>query len=211
MLSITLNQIGKKYGREWIFRNITASIAHSSRTVILGGNGSGKSTLLQIIAGYITPNEGQISFAWNGADLDEETVPARVSFASPYLQLPEDMTLTELTDHLSASKPFAGGIGAAELARIISLKEDAHKLIRQYSSGMKQRLKLGLAILADTPLLLLDEPASNLDSGAIAWYHEMIELYGANRTIVVCSNAVTAEYAFCTAEFDIRRYKPVRT
>ncbi|NBQ48017.1 MAG: ATP-binding cassette domain-containing protein, partial [Sphingobacteriia bacterium] len=82
-----------------------------------------------------------------------------------------------------------------------------HKFIRQYSSGMKQRLKLALALLADTPLLLLDEPLSNLDRSGAAWYQQMITDYTAKRTVIVCSNAIEEEHFFCERALDVMDYK----
>lgn len=208
MLSISLNNIGKKFGREWIFKNLSLNINQNDKLVIHGGNGSGKSTLLQIISGFVSPSEGKLEFKDSGNIVSEESIKDYISFASPYLQLVEEFSTEEMLEHASKFKPFKKYISVNEALTIIQLQHAVNKPIKQFSSGMKQRLKLGLAILADTPLLLLDEPVSNLDKEAISWYKQMIETYGNDRTVIVCSNAVADEYFFCNKQLDIHAYKP---
>jgi ABC-type multidrug transport system ATPase subunit len=72
---------------------------------------------------------------------------------------------------------------------------------------MKQRLKLGLAILADTPVLLLDEPVSNLDKPSIQWYKELVTQFASHRTVIVCSNNIDDEHFFCTRQINISDFK----
>lgn len=213
---ISINNLGKKFQKEWIFRHLSYRISPGQKLLISGGNGSGKSTLLQVISGFVLPNEGTVSYELPGHEpasspapgVSQERVKDLVSFASPYLQLTEDFTLPEMIGHVRQFKSFLKGLSDQELSSIIQLKADRHKLIRQFSSGMKQRLKLGLAILADTPVLLLDEPVSNLDKEAIAWYREMISTYTTGRTVIVCSNAIGDEHFFCDTELRITDHKP---
>ncbi len=207
MITVELDNTGKKFGREWIFRNLSLNIQPGERLVILGGNGSGKSTLLQMIAGYVTPNEGKVVYQREKKPIEEEERHRYLSFVSPYLLLPEDYTGQELTEHLGRYKPWIRELQATDILKIAELAPASHKLIKNYSSGMKQRLKLALAFFADTPLLLLDEPLSNLDNNAVLWYHKMIEDYSANRTIIVCSNAVESEYRFCNRSVKVTDYR----
>lgn len=221
--TISLNNLGKKFNKEWIFRDLNYEIKPNQKLLILGGNGSGKSTLLQVISGFVTPNEGQVNFldsARNDSDsvrnemsiraesrIDPDKTKDLISFASPYLQVIEDFTLTEMIEHTKLFKPFLENIMTEHALEIIQLQNAKHKLIKQFSSGMKQRLKLGLAILADTPVLLLDEPISNLDKNAIDWYKTLISTYTANRTVIVCSNAIADEHFFCDTELNVMDYK----
>jgi len=207
MLSITLDNTGKKYGREWIFRKLSRQLAPGSKTVILGGNGSGKSTLLQMIAGYITANEGKIVYSLDGKNIDHNDIYNHISFASPYLQLTEDFTGLETVTHLWKFKRFRDGVSPKEILERCYLNSSADKLVKQYSSGMKQRLKLALAIFADTPLVLLDEPVSNLDQEAINWFQKTISENIDGRTVVVCSNAIESEFLFCEERLRVEDYK----
>jgi len=203
LLDISLLNLGKKYGKEWIFRNLDYSVPAASRTVILGGNGSGKSTLLQIISGYITPNEGSVSYKSGNGNIDLEQISKQLSLAAPYLQLIEEFTLAEMVRHAGQMKPFRKGLEEKEIIQLSGLAHAKNKYIKQFSSGMKQRLRLALAILSDTSLLLLDEPVSNLDREGISWYHQMIDNYSAGRTVIVCSNAITEEHYFCDREINL--------
>lgn len=212
-LTISLNNLGKKYNKEWIFRGLTCEIPHNQKLLILGGNGSGKSTLLQVICGFITPNEGGLNYTISGTNntlqkkIEADKIKNYISLASPYLQLVEDFTLAELIEHSNQFKPFVKNISKENVIELMQLEKAKHKLIKQFSSGMKQRLKLGLAILSNTPILLLDEPVSNLDKNAILWYKDLIANYTSNRTVIVCSNAIADEHFFCDSELNVMDYK----
>lgn len=206
-ITISLSSLGKKFGSEWIFRELTTTIEAGDKLLISGGNGSGKSTLLQVISGFITPNEGKIEYRLNSKTVEEDEIKNYVSLASPYLHLIEDFTLTETIEHAQLFKPFINKISTKEMMEVIGLAHTKNKFIKQFSSGMKQRLKLGLAVLSDTPVLLLDEPVSNLDKEAINWYRKVIQTYTLNRTIIVCSNSITDEHFFCTKQLNLSDFK----
>jgi ABC-type multidrug transport system ATPase subunit len=208
LISVQIDSLGKKFGSEWIFRNLFFHINAGDKIVVLGGNGSGKSTLLQVLSGFVTPNEGSIAYSLNSIPVEQDKLKDKISFASPYLQLVEDFTLHEMVEHAAVFKPFKNKLTSKEIITLIELDHARNKFIRQLSSGMKQRLKLGLAILADTPLLLLDEPVSNLDKDAIAWYKTILQQNSADRTIVVCSNNIEDEYFLCTASLNVMDFKP---
>ena len=131
--------------------------------------------------------------------------------ASPYMELIEDFTLLETIEHQKTFKPFIHSFSAEEVITHMQLEHAANKYLKNYSSGMRQRVKLGLAILADCPVLLLDEPCSNLDANAIQWYQTMIQKFAADKTILVCSNAVKEEYLFCNHKIEIEQYKLKKT
>ncbi|MBI2723310.1 MAG: Flp pilus assembly complex ATPase component TadA [Bacteroidetes bacterium] len=206
-MNISLSSIGKKFGSEWIFRELSAEIKAGDKLFISGGNGSGKSTLLQVISGFITPNEGRVSYMLDNKEIETDSLKNYISLASPYLQLIEDFTLTEAIEHSKIFKPFINKISTVDVLEIFELSNAKNKFIKQFSSGMKQRLKLGLAILADAPLLLLDEPVSNLDKNAIMWYKSLIQTYASHRTVIVCSNNIDDEHFFCTSQLNLADYK----
>lgn len=206
-VSIQLKAISKKFNREWIFKDVTVDIEPATKLVILGGNGSGKSTLLQIISGFLIPDKGNITYSSNTIEIKADDIHSYISYASPYIQLTEEYTLSELVQHTKLFKSFLTGLGEAEIIHLLELTHAANKPIKHFSSGMKQRAKLGLAILADSPILLLDEPLSNLDLNGVSWYKNLMDRYAANKTVVVCSNAIKDEYSFCTKELTISNYK----
>jgi ABC-type multidrug transport system ATPase subunit len=202
-MEIILNQIGRRYNFNWIFKSINHHIQPSQKLVILGSNGSGKSTLMQIMAGAISPSEGSLKWKLNESEIPSEKIYNYLSFASPYLELIEDFTLLEqLKFHFSIKKPIQQ-ISLNEMVKISGLSHAADKRITYFSSGMKQRVKLLIAILSDTPLLMLDEPLSNLDKQASKWYEELILNFSHNRTVIVSSNNVEQEYYFCTESIQL--------
>lgn len=210
MLSIQLNHLSKKFNKEWIFKDLTYTINAGDKVVILGGNGSGKSTLLQVISGFITENEGEVIYKVNDKIVPVDKIKNYISFASPYIHLVEEFTLTEMIDHTKIFKPFVKDLSTEQIIELMDLTKARNKLIKQFSSGMKQRLKLGVAILCDTPLLLLDEPVSNLDEKAINWYKQLIKDHSINRTIIVASNAIQDEFFICDKQLNVADFKPVK-
>lgn len=207
LLSLELHTLGKKFRKEWIFRKLNFQLAAGEKAVILGGNGSGKSTLLQIISGFMAPSEGDMQYRIGQETVAPEQLYKHLSYASPYLHLIEEYSLQELLEHSTGFKPLLKGINTTLFCELVQLPQARHKAIREFSSGMKQRLKLGLAILSDSQLLLLDEPLSNLDKNGVLWYKEMVTTYCSTRSVLVCSNAIEAEYSFCTKELQVTDFK----
>jgi len=206
-ITINVSNAGKKFGREWIFRKVNLEIKPAEKIVILGLNGSGKSTLLQSMTGYLSLNEGAVSYTSNQQKVEDEQQYKLISLASPYLELIEDFTLQEQIEHVHIYKPFLNNLSIAQVVELSGLAAHKDKFIKQFSSGMRQRLKLTLAILADTPILFLDEPTTNLDATVIDWYKNMIATYAMHKTIVVCSNSIKDEYGFCERVITMEDFK----
>jgi len=206
MMTISLSDAGKRFNRDWIYRHFTYQFTSGYAYAITGPNGSGKSTLLQALSGSMMINEGTIDWQINDKKQDPEQIFSYVSICAPYLDVIEEMTLTEFLDFHQGFKPFLPGLTPKEVISIIGLEKAVDKQIRNYSSGMKQRVKLAQCILSDSAIVLLDEPCTNLDAAGIALYHALIEKYGKDRLIVVSSNDET-EYRFCTEIINISDYK----
>lgn len=207
MFEINLNNIGKRYNFEWIFRKVNYDFTSENNYVILGANGSGKSTLLQVIAGNLTHSEGDFKFQIADSIVETENLFKELSYCAPYLDLFEEFTLTESIAFQEQFKPFQAGLDIKKIIELSELEKSKDKQLKYFSSGMKQRVRLALAVLADTPLLLLDEPASNLDKKAIDWYQKLVTDYSKNRLIIVASNQQEYEYPFCNKQLNIEEYK----
>jgi ABC-type multidrug transport system ATPase subunit len=207
-MEILLNDIGRRFNRDWIFRNLSYSFKKGSSYAILGRNGSGKSTLLQIIAGSLSQSEGSIEILVDGKSIESEELYQSLTIAAPYLELIEEFTLSEMIDFHFGFKKYIPGLDKEKLLELLDLKASKNKAIKYFSSGMKQRTKLALAICSDTDLLLLDEPASNLDAQAITWFQDLIKDYTENRIVIVCSNQ-EHEYFFCQNQLQMADYKLV--
>jgi ABC-type multidrug transport system ATPase subunit len=206
-MEIVLEDISKRYIKSIIFKNLSYTISAQDKVVIKGSNGSGKSTLLKLIAGIETPTKGSIRYFFKQKNINPEEIFRYLSVCTPYTELFEELTLQQMIDfHFKMKKPLPS-VSVSDVSGLILLENELNKEISEFSSGMKQRLKLGLAILSDTSLLLLDEPSINLDLNGIKWYKELVQKYASNKTIIVCSNQIKDEYAFCNKEINIENFK----
>ena len=192
-----LNDAGKRFNRDWIFRHVDLELHAGQRYAITGHNGSGKSTLLQLIGGMITPSEGRRTLEQHGQPLDEDSSYREVSLCAPYLELIEEMTGMESLTFHQGFKPLRNGHTPASILEAVGLQKAAGKQVRFYSSGMKQRVKLAQAFFSATPVLLLDEPTTNLDKQGIALYHHLIHTVCNERLVLICSNDAI-EYESCS-------------
>lgn len=209
-MKIVTENLGKRFNREWIFRHFTLTLEPATTYAITGPNGSGKSTLSQVLWGQVPPTAGTIKYL----DDNNKTIPIteayrQVAIAAPYMDLIEEFTLDEIIRfHFKFKKPIAG-LSVDQVAARMDLSAARDKKIGAFSSGMKQRLKLGLAFYSDTAALFLDEPTTNLDKQAIAWYQENLS-HRAGRTTVIASNQED-EYPSNATKIDLSVYKQAVT
>jgi ABC-type multidrug transport system ATPase subunit len=205
-MTIKLSNIGKRFNRDWIFRNVTYTFSNAHTYAITGTNGSGKSTLLQAIAGSLGITEGKIEWQNKAINVDADNIYNYLSIAAPYVEVIEEMTAVEFLQFHQQFKPLIPGISIAEIVALSGLEKAAAKQIRYYSSGMKQRIKLAQAIFSNVPLLLLDEPCTNLDTAGFDLYNRLVNDFAKNKTIIVSSNDIN-EYSFCEKVISIMDYK----
>lgn len=216
-MKITLTDAGKRFNRDWIFRHLHYEFITGRSYAITGANGSGKSTLLQAIAGAIGISEGNIVYhgaagkdgaGTSGASrvIAPDNVFQYLSIAAPYLDVIEEMTADEFLRFHASFKPFFANWTVKEILAEVGLQTAADKQIRFYSSGMRQRVRLAQAIFSDTPIVLLDEPCTNLDMDGIALYRRLITDHCKDRLVIVSSND-TQEYDFCEEIINIMEYK----
>jgi ABC-type multidrug transport system ATPase subunit len=206
-MQIQVSAASKRFNKEWIFSNLNFSFTTGQHYALIGNNGAGKSTLLQIIAGYIGLTKGEIHWTNTAGDaIDSANVFRHISIAAPYLELVEEFTALEQIAFHQQFKPLQNGLSPIELLEKIGLSNAANKQIRNFSSGMKQRLKLALAIFDQAPILLLDEPCSNLDQEGIQTYHQLMQAYAMHKLIIVASND-PQEYKFCSQQVSLSEFK----
>ncbi len=204
-MNISLHNVGRRFNKEWIFKKISYNFEAGKRYAILGPNGSGKSTLLSILMGNLTTSEGTIKYN-DIKEVNIEDVFQKISFAAPYLDLVEEFTLQETIAFHFQFKAYADGMNASEVMTLLGLEKSQDKALKYFSSGMKQRTKLVLACCAATPILILDEPTSNLDEQGVEWYLQLIDKFARDRMVVVGSNQIH-EYDFCDYRLNISDYK----
>jgi ABC-type multidrug transport system ATPase subunit len=205
-MKISLTDAGKRFNRDWIFRHFTYTFERGQAYAITGPNGSGKSTLLQVVGGSMMLTEGNVHYSMPNAQCSTENIYNHISLCAPYLEVIEEMTLTEFLDFHHGFKPFLPNITTSSIITSLGLEKAAHKQIRYFSSGMKQRVKLAQCIYSDTAIVLLDEPCTNLDAAGIELYHQLVNDHCKNRLVVVSSND-EIEYRFCKNRISLTDYK----
>ncbi len=206
-MKIVLEQVGKKFQRHLIFKGIDQTFSTPQRHALLGPNGSGKSTLLRIVAGMQAPSMGKVRFETEGGTtINNNEIFKHISFCAPGQELVEELTLREFLDfHFSFKKPIQS-FDTESIIKISGLSRSADRPIYDYSSGMKQRVKLLQAIFSDTPVLMLDEPCSNLDEHGVNQYREWMDKYSGEKLVIVASNDVR-EYYFCDERLVMEDYQ----
>jgi ABC-type multidrug transport system ATPase subunit len=205
-MKISLTDAGKRFNRDWIFRHLSYEFSAGQSYAITGPNGSGKSTLLQVLSGAMQASEGNVQYSMLNGQLENENVYNHISICAPYLELVEEMTVQEFLQFHHHFKPFLNSVTPEKIISILGLENAVNKQIRYYSSGMKQRVKLGQAIFSDTPVVLLDEPCTNLDVSGMELYNRLINEYCKKRMVIVSSND-HHEYEFCTEKLNIMSWK----
>lgn len=182
-MHLKVNQIGKHYNQQWLFRHISFDLNAGEKLAILGRNGSGKSTLLQIIYGLIQAAEGEVL-------LDNELIEKPHQFfnyTSPLMVLPLEFTINEIHQHQTQ-------IGKMEMALnefieyAAFTQKQADQPIQYFSSGMLQRLKTALCLGGIGKIKLLDEPLSNMDREGENWYLNCMNQLNKENIIIVASN-----------------------
>ena len=205
-MQVHLEGIGKKFQHEWIFRDVSFSFKENHAYALTGPNGSGKSTLLMLISALLPRSRGTLAYHQAGQAIAEEAVYQHLTLAAPYQELIEEFTLQELLDFHFTLKPAVRSLSVQEVLEKMRLEQARHKYVFQFSSGMKQRLKLGLALYSDSSMILLDEPCANLDAENTQWYQQEIQQCLGQRLIIIASNQ-SYEYDFCDEVLNIIRYK----
>lgn len=210
-MTIQAEQIGKKYRREWIFRGVDLTLSAGNSYTFVGPNGSGKSTLLQVLAGMQPSTAGKLTYLIGEKPIEDDDWFRHIVLAAPYLELIEELTLSELLDFHRRFKPFRNGAEPLDLIEQMRLTHARNKEIKFFSSGMKQRVKLGLAFFSEARIVLLDEPTSNLDRQGADWYHEHVTQLIAPSTqppvLLLIGSNQPAEYDFCPNVLDVMQWK----
>ena len=192
---IELQEVGKKYIRNWLFKDISFSLREKKKLALVGTNGSGKSTLLRIIAGQTSPSKGKIRYKEAGKNIPLDQAYQHISWMGPYLEVFPELTLEELFNlHFRFKAPLLSSI--EEIIEKLNLSADKHKMLNYYSSGMLQRAKVGMALFSSSQVLFLDEPTSNMDKKNAQLILRLIEEFLGNRLFVLASNMEREYEAF---------------
>lgn len=186
--SINANLLGKRFNREWIFRNLSTTFQSGNTYAITGPNGSGKSTLMQILWGQMPPSTGTLEYYAGATPVDPGEAYRRVALAAPYMDLIDEFTLAEQLRFHFRLRQSRNSMEVGHLLEAIGMENAKEKYIGNFSSGMKQRVKLGIALLTQAEAVFLDEPGTNLDEKAFGWYLSMLQKVPPNTLVLIASN-----------------------
>ncbi len=205
-MQLTIQNISKRFNREWIFKNLSYTFKSGNTYAITGPNGAGKSTLLQVLWGQMPPTSGSLSYTHLAGDIAIEDVYQHIAIATPYMELIDEFTLIEQLNFHFKLKKIRSGFTLDKIIDIIYLDQARGKQIANFSSGMKQRLKLALAFFTESKIIFLDEPGTNLDKKAFDWYLTWLNSLIGTNMIFIASNQ-QAEYPDNAIKIDISNYK----
>ncbi|MCS6917345.1 MAG: ATP-binding cassette domain-containing protein [Chitinophagales bacterium] len=205
-MTISIEQVSRRYQTQWVLRHLNLKLHAGNRYAVVGPNGSGKTTLLHLLAGFLLPTSGQIRYLMADRYVPGDEVYRYLSFAAPYVDLLDAFTVQEHVRWHARIKPFRQGIGCDEALEVARLSVHAGKRVGALSSGLRQRLMLAMTVLADTPLLFLDEPTTNLDQEGVAWYQHLIQQHADNRLVVIASNQ-EADLVQCNERLQVMTFK----
>ena len=181
----------KKFKNQIAVNNVSISIREGSVYGLLGPNGAGKSTILKMITGIMKPSSGEILFEdhlWTRKDLKDIGALIEEPAIYPNLTAKENLEVASTLYGLPKKR-------VEEVLDIIGLRQGGKKKVRNFSMGMKQRLGLGMAIINNPKLLILDEPTNGLDPIGIEELRELIRSFPAMGITVILSSHILSEVA----------------
>lgn len=188
-MKIEVKSIGKYFGERKIFSDVNFEITSGSSIAITGPNGSGKTTLMRIISGLLNPTEGSVTYFNNGIELNDRQRFDNIGLVGPYLELYNDLTAMENLKFFSKMKKLKDTENIISgLMEKLNLSGHEFDLVKNYSSGMKQRLKYVFALLSSPEILLLDEPTSNLDKEGIKTVYNIMENQKSKGILLIATN-----------------------
>lgn len=194
---LTVVNLGKRYEADWVIRNLNLKLTGPGIYAIKGPNGSGKSTLLKLLSGLIRPSKGEISFSIKNTQIEESELFQHISITAPYMELIEELKLDEFLRFHCKFKE----ITVRNFKERTLLLKQGEKYIKDFSSGMKQRVKLGLSFYSNTEFIFIDEGITNLDEQGVNWYHE--EISSIKDKIVILFSNQEAEYKMANQVLDL--------
>lgn len=179
--------ISKRYNRHWIIKDLSFRFENGVYA-ITGPNGSGKSTLMQMLWGQLPPSSGKVTFYAGDQTMPLDSAHRFINVAAPYMDLIEEFTLREhLHFHYHIKCPV-NDLSIEQIIDRLNLQGEADKRIADFSSGMKQRLKIGLALLSQANAIFLDEPTTNLDAATRQWYQSLLPEVSKTSILIIASN-----------------------
>lgn len=209
MISLHVEQLSKYFGKNLVWQNI--SFDHERGVLgIEGPNGSGKSTLLKCLTGLLSPSSGIVSWQNCGQELQIEAVKHNIGYAAPYISLYRELSIIENLQFLSKLRKIE--VKDSMLQQLLDRVELEHTSDKPYgnlSTGQQQRARLAAALFTNPPVLMLDEPGSNLDEQGRSLISDIVAKSRDENKLVVLASNNPDELALCDRIFSVKQEEEV--
>jgi len=208
-IEIICDNLSKIYSGKVIFKNLSLKLTTGNSISILGKNGSGKSTLIKILSGIISANKGSIIVSEENIPVPVNLCYSRIGLISPYLNLYDELTASENLRFFCGLRNDSEKVMDERIDYFLNrvkLFDKRNETVRNYSSGMKQKLKLIFAVINQPRILYMDEPSTNLDSEGIDIVYETAEEHKKNGILIVATND-KEDIKLCESSLNIEDYK----
>ncbi len=190
-MELIIDRVSKQYKNKIAVDRVSARL-HQGVYGLLGANGAGKTTLMRMLCGILRPTSGTITF--DGIDVSEESYRAALGYLPQDFGYYPEFTALDFLLYFAALKGIPKKRArqkADELLTLVSLNDAAHKRIKTFSGGMKQRLGIAQALLNDPRLLILDEPTAGLDPKERVRFRNLIEQLGRDSIVLLSTHIVS--------------------
>jgi ABC-2 type transport system ATP-binding protein len=197
---IEVRHLVKRYGDRVAVRDLSFEVARGEVVGFLGPNGAGKSTTLRMLTGFLEPSEGEIRVAGIDARRDPIGVKRNLGYMPEAVPLYLDMRVVEYLRFRAELK----GVPRAQIAKnvdraleLASVADVRNRIIGQLSKGYRQRVGLADALVADPPLLILDEPTAGLDPNQIRQVRDLVRDLSREKTVLLSTHILPEVEAIC--------------
>ena len=192
MMKLSVEKVSKNFGRKKILRDISFELSSGMSAAVVGPNGSGKTTLLRVICGLIRPSQGEIRYIENNHPIPQKIFYKTMGLVGPYLELYEELTASENLLFFARMKRIQNAPAKISfLMDRLNLTGNEDEQVKNYSSGMRQRLKYVFALIGEPEILILDEPTSNLDKDGIDRVYDIMSEQKKTKILLLATNEQT--------------------
>lgn len=202
MIQLQADSLTKRYGKKSVLNGISFSY-EGTILGIAGANGSGKTTLLKCLTGLLKPSSGTVTWQIEGEIVNQADLKSHLGYAAPYIQLYEELTVSENLQFLSDLGNHAGPSDLIDLLKKFDADDFAQSLFGNLSTGQQQRIKLAASAVKDPSILILDEPGSNLDEQGRKMVEHMVHEYAEKGKMTIIASNQANELKLCNKIIDL--------
>ena len=210
--SVEFRDVRKRYGAHPVLRGVSFAVARGEIVGLLGPNGCGKTTTLRLIAGFLSPDEGEVRVCGQTVGSGSLAARRRIGYLPEKPPLYDALCVRDYLDFVAAAKGLRGAARSGGVERAMNdyaLMDVSRKIIGTLSKGYRQRVGLAQATLADPEVLLLDEATNGLDALQMVEARALIRAGSQGRAVIFCSHLMQEVAALCDRVLVLHEGRPV--